>query len=60
MSSMRFNGRLGTYHHGQQHPFKDAGVVADRLTRLTGIHDAMKCFLFVNRNYVHTLSYYST
>jgi hypothetical protein len=34
---MRFNARLGTSHHGPQHPFKDAGVVADSLT---GIHNA--------------------
>jgi hypothetical protein len=29
MSSMRFNARLDTSHHGPPHPFKDAGVVAD-------------------------------
>jgi hypothetical protein len=29
---MKFNARLNTSHHGPQHPFKDAGVVADSLT----------------------------
>jgi hypothetical protein len=48
MSSMRFNARLDTSHHGPPYQFKDAGVVADSLT---GIHSAMvKCLLAVNRS----------
>jgi hypothetical protein len=48
MSSMKFNVRLDTSHHGPPHPPKDAGVVADSLT---GIHNAMvKCLFVVNRN----------
>jgi hypothetical protein len=38
MSSMIFNERLDTSHHGPSHPFKDAGVVADSPT---DIHNAM-------------------
>jgi hypothetical protein len=38
MSSMRFNARLDKSHHGQTHPFRVAGAVADSLT---GIHNAM-------------------
>jgi hypothetical protein len=38
MSSMRFSVSLDTPHHGPQHRFRDAGVVADSLT---GIHSAM-------------------
>jgi hypothetical protein len=48
MSSMLFNARLDTFHHGPPHVFKDAGLVADGLT---GIHNAMvKCLLVVNRS----------
>jgi hypothetical protein len=32
MSFTRSNARLDTSHHGPQHPFEDAGVVADSLT----------------------------
>jgi hypothetical protein len=43
MPVMRFNARPDTCGHGLPHPFKDAGVVADSLTR---IHDAIvKCHL---------------
>jgi hypothetical protein len=38
MSSMRLNARLDTSHHGQPHPFKDAGEVMDSLT---GVHIVM-------------------
>jgi hypothetical protein len=48
--SSRFNAHLNTSHHGQPHPFKDAGVVADSLT---GIHNAMVKYLFVV-NELHT------
>jgi hypothetical protein len=42
MSSMRFNARLDTCHHGPLHPLQDAKVVADSLT---GVHNAtVKCF----------------
>jgi hypothetical protein len=44
MSSMRFNARLDTSHHGPTHPFTDAGAVADNLT---DIHNAMVKCLFV-------------
>jgi hypothetical protein len=51
MSSMRFNARLDTSHHGPPHPFNDAGAVADRST---GIHSAMvKCLFAVNRSCIH-------
>jgi hypothetical protein len=51
MSSMRFNARLDTSHHGPPHPHKDGGVVADSLT---GIHSTMvKCLFVVNRSYIH-------
>jgi hypothetical protein len=51
MSSMRFNARIGTSHHGQPHPFKNVGVVADSLT---GIHIAMvKCLSVVDRICIH-------
>jgi hypothetical protein len=53
MSSMKFNARLDTSHHGPPHPYKDAGVVADSLT---GIHSAiLKCLFVVNSraNVVH-------
>jgi hypothetical protein len=44
MPSMRFNARLDTSHHGPQHPFRDAVVVADSFT---GIHNAKVKWLFV-------------
>jgi hypothetical protein len=44
MSSMRFNARFGTSHHGPQHPFNDAGVVVDSLT---DIYSAMMKYPFV-------------
>jgi hypothetical protein len=48
---MRFNVCLDTSHHGQSHPHKDAGVVADSVT---GIHNAMgKCLFVVNRSCIH-------
>jgi hypothetical protein len=51
MSSKKFYARHDMSYHGQPHPFKGAGVVADTLT---GIHNAMVKFLFViNRNYIH-------
>jgi Zn-finger nucleic acid-binding protein len=51
MSSVRFNSRLDTPHHGPSHPFKDAGAVADSLP---GIHNTMlKCFFVVNRIWIH-------
>jgi hypothetical protein len=50
MSSMRFNARLDTSHHGPPHPFKDAGEVVDSLT---GVHTAMVKWLFVNRSCIH-------
>jgi hypothetical protein len=51
MSSMRFNARLDTLHHGPQHPFIDAGVVGDSLI---GIQNAMvKCLFVVNRRCIH-------
>jgi hypothetical protein len=51
MSSMGFNARLGTSHHGPPHPLKDAGIVADSLT---GIHNAMvKCLFVVNGICIH-------
>jgi hypothetical protein len=51
MSSMRFNAHLDTSHHGSPHPYKDAGAVADSLTR---IHNAMvKCLFVVNRSCIH-------
>jgi hypothetical protein len=51
MSSMRLNARLDMSHHGLLHPFKDAGVVADRLT---GIYNAMlKCLFVVNGSCTH-------
>jgi hypothetical protein len=38
-------------YEGLQHPFKDAGVVADSLT---GIHNVMmKCLFVVNRSWIH-------
>jgi hypothetical protein len=41
MSSMKFNARLDTPHHGPPNLCKDAGVFADSLT---DIHNAMvKC-----------------
>jgi hypothetical protein len=47
MTSMRFNVRLDTSHHGPPRPFKDVGVVADSLT---GFHSVMvKCLLVVSR-----------
>jgi hypothetical protein len=50
-SSMSFNARLDTSHHGPPHPFKDTGVVVDSLT---GIQNAMvKCLFVVNRSYMH-------
>jgi hypothetical protein len=52
MSSMRFNARLDASHHGPPHPYKDAGVVKNRLT---GIHNAtVKCLFVVNRSCIHT------
>jgi hypothetical protein len=49
MSSMRLNARLDTSHHGQPHPFEDAGVVADSLT---GNHNSMsKCLFVINRSF---------
>lgn len=51
MSSMRLKRRLDTPDYRPPHPFKDAGVVADRLT---GMHKALVKRLFVvNRNYIH-------
>jgi hypothetical protein len=42
---------MDTSHHRPQHPFKNAGVVADSLT---GIHSAMVKYLFVvNRSCIH-------
>jgi hypothetical protein len=46
MSSMKFNARLDMSHHGPTHPFKEAGLVEDRLT---GIHNVMVKCLFVAR-----------
>jgi hypothetical protein len=57
MFSMRFNARLDTSHHGQQHSFKDTLIVADSLT---GIHNAMVKHLFaINRSCVHRSVYVS-
>jgi hypothetical protein len=40
---MRFNAHPDTSHYRPQHPFKDAGIVADTLT---GIQNApVKCLL---------------
>jgi hypothetical protein len=51
MSSMRFNARLDTSHHGPPHPCKDAGAVTDSLT---DIHKAVVKWLFViNRSCAH-------
>jgi hypothetical protein len=51
MSSMRYKARLDTSHYGPPHPFKDAGVVANSLTR---IHNTtVKCIFFVNRSCLH-------
>jgi hypothetical protein len=36
MTSMRFNARLHTSHHGPTHPLKDDWVFVDGLT---GVHD---------------------
>jgi hypothetical protein len=53
MSSVRFNARLDTSHHGPPLPFKNAGGVADVLT---GIHNAtVKCLFIVNRSCMHRL-----
>jgi hypothetical protein len=47
ISSTKFNARLDASLHGQPHPFRDAGAVADCLT---GIHNAMlKCLFVVKR-----------
>jgi hypothetical protein len=46
MPCMRLNARLETSRQGPRHPFKDVGVVADRLT---GINIAVeKCLFVVN------------
>jgi hypothetical protein len=51
MSSMKFNARLNTSHHGLPRPCKDVGVVADNLT---GIHNAMvRCFFVVKWSCIH-------
>jgi hypothetical protein len=50
MSSMTFNVRLDTSHHGLPHPFKDAEVVVDSLT---GIHSSMKYLFVINRLCIH-------
>jgi hypothetical protein len=55
MSSMRFNARLDTSHHGPPHPRKNAGVVTDSLT---GIHNVM-CLFIVNRTCIHEGVYMS-
>jgi hypothetical protein len=49
MSSMRFNARLCTSHHGPLHPFKDGDVIADSMTV---IHSEM-CLFVVNRSCIH-------
>jgi hypothetical protein len=36
MTSVRFNARLDTSHHGRTHPLKNGGVFVDGLT---GVHD---------------------
>jgi hypothetical protein len=57
MSSMRFNARHHTSHHGPPHPCKDAGAVVDSLT---GIHNAMvKCLFVGNRSCIHKGVYVS-
>jgi hypothetical protein len=57
MSSMRFNARLDTSHHGPPHPFKGARVVADTLT---GIQNAVvKCLFVLNRSCIHKGFYVS-
>jgi hypothetical protein len=51
MSSMKFNARLDTFHHGPPHPCRDVAVVAGSLT---GICNAMvKCLFVVNRCCIH-------
>jgi hypothetical protein len=48
MSSMRFNARLYTSHHGPLQPFKDAGVVADSLRDI--LNATVKCLFVVDRS----------
>jgi hypothetical protein len=51
MSSMKFNARLDTSHHGPPHPFKVSGSVVGSLT---GMYNAMvKRPLVVNRSRIH-------
>jgi hypothetical protein len=51
MSSMGFNARLDTSHHGPPHPFKVAGEVA---VNLTDIRNAtFKCLFVVNRSRIY-------
>jgi hypothetical protein len=51
MSSMRFNVRFDTPHHGPPHPFKYPWALADSLT---GIRSSMvTCLFFSNRMCVH-------
>jgi hypothetical protein len=51
MSSVRFNARLDTSHHRTPHAFKDAAVVAGKLS---GIH---KHLCVVNRSCIHKVFY---
>jgi hypothetical protein len=49
-NAVRFKARLDMSHHGQPHPFRNAGVVADSLT---GIHNAVvKCLFFFNKGFL--------
>lgn len=51
MPSMRFNASFDTSHHGQQHHFKDAEVVVDRLRE--NHNEMVKCPFVVNRSRVY-------
>jgi hypothetical protein len=50
MSYMKYIALLVMSLHGPPHLFKNAGVVVDILI---GIHNEIKCLLFVNRNCKH-------
>jgi hypothetical protein len=48
MSSMNFNARRDTSHHGPPHPLRDVGALADSVT---DVHNVMvKCLFVVNRS----------
>jgi hypothetical protein len=54
ISSVRFNARLDTSHHGSSNPLKDVGTVPDGLT---DIRNAMvKCLFVANMSCIHKRS----